>query len=106
MRGKKCGNTRPVDGLGRVTLPKDLRDRFKIGTKDEVDISAVVDENGEEVLVLKKANPTCVFCHGSGDLWELSGKAICKKCCQKICAGELKPAGREEKPIGDEKRPA
>lgn len=43
-----------VDSLGRVTLPKGLRDRFNINTNDELEILTLDLESGESYVCLRK----------------------------------------------------
>lgn len=81
---KTRGNSRPVDKLGRVCLPKDIREKYNICEKDELDIQAKIDDNGDEILVLKKCAPTCVFCHSSKELQTVGGKPICQRCSGKL----------------------
>ena len=46
---KYTGITRPVDELGRIVLPKELRNSLNIGTKDLLEIHIEGD-----MIVLKK----------------------------------------------------
>ncbi len=54
---KKTGMTRPVDELGRVVIPKEIRTSLGIDVKDRLEILMDGD-----AIVLKKYNPNCVFC--------------------------------------------
>ncbi|MBB3136531.1 AbrB family looped-hinge helix DNA binding protein [Rhizobium pisi] len=45
-----------VTEKGQVTIPKDIRDRLKIGPGSEVDF--VADEKGARLVVLSKAEPS------------------------------------------------
>ncbi|GIO08038.1 hypothetical protein J31TS6_40660 [Brevibacillus reuszeri] len=52
---KATGVVRKVDELGRIVLPKELRDIFDIKIKDPLEI--YVDD---ELIILKKYEPACV----------------------------------------------
>ena len=59
---KSTGIIRKVDELGRVVLPKELRDKFKINEKDSLEIYTEGNE-----IILKKYENSCVFCDQSID---------------------------------------
>lgn len=72
---KGVGIVRKVDHLGRVVLPKELRDHMNIKPNDGVEIF-VTDES----IVLQKYNPNCIFCGGLKELLYFKGKIICQAC--------------------------
>ena len=76
---KSTGIIRKVDELGRVVIPIEIRKGFNIVEKDPVEI--FVDGNG---IVLKKYEPSCMFCENTKNLSEFEGRRICKKCIEKI----------------------
>ncbi len=76
---KATGIIRRVDELGRVVIPIEIRNKFNINEKDELEI--YVDSSS---IVLKKFEPNCVFCGNTKNLVEYKGKLICNKCAQKI----------------------
>lgn len=80
---KATGIIRKVDELGRVVIPIEIRNKFNISEKDELEI--YVDSSS---IVLKKYEPNCIFCGNPKDLIEYKGKLICNKCSKKI--SELK----------------
>ena len=77
---KATGTVRPVDSLGRVVLPKELRDTLDIDVRDSVEI--YVGDNQE--IILKKHEPACIFCNETTDVIVFEGKKICKKCIDKL----------------------
>ena len=77
---KSTGIVRKVDELGRIVLPIELRRTLDIAEKDSLEI--YVDDNR---IILKKYEPTCVFCGSSKDVLSFKGKNICP-----ICLNELK----------------
>jgi len=77
---KSTGIVRKVDELGRIVLPIELRRTLDIAEKDSLEI--YVDEGR---IILKKYEPTCVFCGSSKDVITFKGKNICP-----LCLSELK----------------
>lgn len=71
--------TRPLDGLGRIVLPKNLRDTLNIQYKTSLEIHLF--KNG---IGLKKYTPNCIFCKGTKDLIEYNEKLVCSKCIHKL----------------------
>ncbi len=76
---KSTGIVRKVDELGRIVLPIELRRTLDIDIKDSLEI--YVDDSK---IILKKYEPTCVFCGESADVITYEEKNICKNCLEKI----------------------
>ena len=76
---KSTGITRPVDSLGRIVIPMEIRESFDIKTKDLLEIFVEGDR-----IVLKKHAESCVFCEKSEDLVSVENKKICRACLEKI----------------------
>lgn len=76
---KSTGIVRKVDELGRIVLPIELRRTLDIAEKDALEI--YVDNN---TIVLKKYQPSCVFCDNAKDVISFRGKNICAKCLQEL----------------------
>ena len=76
---KATGIVRKVDELGRIVLPIELRRTMDIEIKDPVEI--FVDK---EYIMLKKYEPSCVFCGSSDDVVQLNGKTVCRKCIEDL----------------------
>ncbi len=76
---KSTGIIRKMDELGRVVIPMELRNQFKIVEKDPIEI--FVDGSS---IVLRKYEPNCIFCGNTKNLIEYNGKLICSKCADKI----------------------
>ena len=72
---KATGITRPVDPLGRVVIPKELRSMLNISESDRMEIWV----DGETVL-MRKYQPHCVFCDETENLISFNGKLVCKNC--------------------------
>ncbi|MBE6671975.1 MAG: AbrB/MazE/SpoVT family DNA-binding domain-containing protein [Ruminococcaceae bacterium] len=78
---KSTGIVRPIDQLGRVVLPKELRENLGISPKDSLEVFV---EN--EKIILKKYAPNCCFCGNDEDMNLYQGKLICKACIRKLAA--------------------
>ena len=73
------GYTRKVDELGRVVLPKELRQYLDIEAQDMVEVTA-----DEDRIILTKSVPRCVFCGGQSGLVKHMSKYICAQCVQAV----------------------
>lgn len=71
---KATGIIRRVDDLGRIVLPKELRQTMGIRTGDPMEIYTAADN-----IILCKYAPGCVFC-GNTDAKEVRGVRICERC--------------------------
>lgn len=76
---KSTGVVRRVDELGRITLPIELRRTLDIAEKDALEIYI----DGEQII-LKKYEPSCIFCGEAKDVINYKGKNICKKCFEEM----------------------
>lgn len=79
---KSTGIVRPVDSLGRVVLPVELRRALGIEYKDLIEI--YVEGNS---IVLRKQTDACAICGGKGTI-DVGGKKICSRCLKTIKAIE------------------
>jgi len=76
---KSTGIVRPVDSLGRIVLPIELRRIMDIACKDSVEIFVDGD-----YIMLKKYQPRCIFCDGTEGIKTYNDKNICKDCLAKL----------------------
>lgn len=76
---KATGIVRPVDALGRVVIPIELRRNLGIHPEDSLEI--FVDD---QYIMLKKYEPACIFCGSNDDVVQVHGKNICGKCLEEI----------------------
>lgn len=76
---KSTGIVRKVDELGRIVLPVELRRTLDIAEKDSLEI--YVDDDR---IILRKYEPTCVFCGSSKDVISFKGKNICPNCLNEL----------------------
>lgn len=72
---KATGIVRPIDTLGRIVLPIELRRVFDLNVKDLVEIYT-----DDDCVIIKKYEPTCTFCQSKENLVEYKGKRICEDC--------------------------
>ncbi|MBE6934892.1 MAG: AbrB/MazE/SpoVT family DNA-binding domain-containing protein [Ruminococcaceae bacterium] len=77
---KSTGIVRKVDELGRIVLPIELRRTLDIAERDQLEIYI----EGNDTIVLKKYQPTCVFCGSAVDVHHYKGKCICTDCAKGI----------------------
>lgn len=78
---KSTGILRPVDNLGRVVIPMEIRNTLGIKPKDPLEIFT----DGESII-LKKYSPSCVFCGNADDVLLFEEKRICRECLKKLSA--------------------
>ena len=76
---KSTGIVRKVDELGRIVLPIELSRTLEIAEKDSLDI--YVDGSS---FVLKKYEPSCVFCNDAKNVLNYKGKNICPNCLAEL----------------------
>ena len=80
---KSTGIVRPLDSLGRIVLPIELRRTMGLACKDALEI--FVDNDS---IVLKKYLPNCIFCGSTEGLKYFECKSVCRSCIRKL-QGEL-----------------
>lgn len=76
---KATGITRKIDELGRIVLPIEIRRKFNIDYKDTLDIYIEDDK-----IILKKYEPSCIFCGESEGVKQFKGKNICPACAKEL----------------------
>ena len=78
---RPLGFVRKVDILGRVVIPKELRDTLDIAEKDPIEIFVE-----DEKIILRKYNPTCVFCGSTNNVVIYKEKLVCEDCAKAIAS--------------------
>ena len=76
---KSTGIVRKVDELGRIVLPIELRRTLDIAERDELEIYLDDDK-----VVLKKYEPSCIFCGSSCGLDTYHGRNVCMECIENM----------------------
>lgn len=72
---KATGIIRRVDDLGRIVLPKELRQTMGIRTGDPMEIYTDADN-----IILHKYAPGCAFCGSVNDVRYIHGTPVCGAC--------------------------
>ena len=72
---KSTGIVRKIDELGRIVLPIEIRNTLDIKAKDSIEI--FVDD---DKIILKKYQPSCIFCGDAKDIIHYKDKNICSTC--------------------------
>ena len=75
--------TRIIDELGRVVLPREVRDI--LGWQERTKLELWLD-GSDNALILRRHQPTCMCCGGTQDLKLLGTKGTCSGCRQEIAA--------------------
>ena len=76
---KSTGIVRKVDELGRIVLPIELRRTLDIAERDELEIYLDDDK-----VILKKYEPSCIFCGSSCGLFSYHGRNVCMECIENM----------------------
>lgn len=76
---KATGIVRKVDELGRIVLPKELRNVLDINIKDPLEVYT----DGDFIL-LKKYEPACVFCGSADNIKRIHDKNVCSDCIEEL----------------------
>ncbi len=76
---KSTGIVRQIDELGRIVLPKELRDILEIKIKDRLEIFL----DGDRVII-EKFESSCAVCGSSNRLKPFHDKQICDDCINVI----------------------
>lgn len=76
---KSTGIIRHVDEVGRIVIPKEIRDLLGIKEKERVKICT-----NENFIILRKNENSCFFCNDTKELASFNGKLICINCMQQI----------------------
>ena len=76
---KSTGLVRKVDELGRIVLPIELRRTLDIAERDELEIYLDDDK-----VILKKYEPSCIFCGSSCGLVTYHGRNVCMECIENM----------------------
>ena len=82
---KPTGIVRPIDSLGRIVIPTELRKTLHIKDKDPLEI--FVDNN---CIILKKYQPACIFCSSMEEVEIYKGQRT-------DFTREMKPKERDHK---------
>ncbi len=76
---KTTGVTRCIDELGRVVIPKSMRNKLGISSGDPLEFK--IEGDGIVITPDKKG---CAFCHSEGGLVEFKGRFVCSACLSEL----------------------
>ncbi len=76
---KATGILRRVDEMGRVVIPKELRDSLDLKSEDSIEIFVKNDK-----IVLQKYEQSCLFCDNSDNTIIYMGKRVCNNCLEEM----------------------
>ena len=79
---KSTGIIRNIDELGRIVIPKEIRNAFDIKSSDPVEIYTEGDR-----VILTKYYPACIFCGGNEGVGYYKGKKVCARCLAELKSG-------------------
>lgn len=74
---KATGIVRKIDALGRVVIPKEMRDKMYIEDGDPLEIYVE-----EDTILIKKYDSVCIFCGETENLANFNGRAVCNTCIE------------------------
>ena len=72
---KASGIVRNLDNLGRVVIPKEMRNLMAIKEGDPVEIIKVNNE-----VVVRKYSKGCIFCGSIQEISEFKEIIVCNEC--------------------------
>ena len=78
---KSTGIVRKVDELGRIVLPIELRRTLDTSERDALEI--YVDGSS---IILRKYQPSCIFCGNAKSVVNYKNKNICPSCLKQLKA--------------------
>ncbi len=76
---KSTGIVRKIDELGRIVIPKELRTTLNIDDHSHLEIFVK-----DEYIMLKRHEPSCIFCGSLANVSDFKGKNVCRKCATEI----------------------
>lgn len=72
---KALGIVRNLDNVGRLVIPKEMRNVMGINEGDALEISQINNE-----IVVRKYSRGCIFCGSDKDSSEYREAIVCKEC--------------------------
>jgi AbrB family transcriptional regulator, transcriptional pleiotropic regulator of transition state genes len=76
---KSTGVVRRLDEMGRYVLPINIRRTLNLNIGDGLEIFI----DGENII-LKKYEPSCLFCGEASDVENYKGKNVCANCTREL----------------------
>lgn len=82
---RNTGIKRGIDNLGRIVVPKELRNTQGWMQGDSIEI--FYDEHAQTIVLKKYNMHTCVICESPQHLTTIKGKEICESCISALFEG-------------------
>ena len=76
---KSTGFIKKIDSLGRIVIPKPVRKTLGVERLDDIQFFVEGD-----TVILKKYEPSCVFCGSDNDTVTFHDKCVCKYCIKEL----------------------
>lgn len=76
---KSTGITKKIDDLGRLIIPKEIRNTMNLNINDSLAFFIEGD-----FIILKKYNKDCIFCGNTENILNFKDKYVCKDCIKKL----------------------
>lgn len=74
------GIVRRIEGLGRLVIPKAVREHLGVTDKDRIEFVI----GNKDSVILRKYSHVCIFCNSDKDLKEFNDRTICQNCIEEI----------------------
>ena len=81
MSKEQTAHVRRIDQLGRVSVPKDIREALDLHPDDALRITL-----SGRTVVMEKARDACVFCGSEENLIPFGDRFVCENCKNKLIA--------------------
>ena len=78
---KPVGIVRQIDSLGRILIPKSLRNTLDL--KDGDSLELFIEDNN---IILRKYQPACIICGSAKNIVTFKGHNFCPDCVREISA--------------------
>ncbi len=78
---KPVGIVRQIDSLGRILIPKSLRNTLDL--KDGDSLELFLEDNN---IVLRKYQPACILCGSAKHTVTFKGQNFCPDCVREMSA--------------------
>lgn len=76
---KSKGIIRRIDELGRIVIPKEMRDDLVLPCGAALEIHREGD-----AIVMRRDMTSCIFCGNDDDVLDYKGKSICRVCLEEV----------------------
>jgi transcriptional pleiotropic regulator of transition state genes len=82
---RKAGSSRKIDNLGRLVIPKEIRDKLNWTPNDKLELIPEDDR-----LIVAKINKSCASCGTTSKLAKCGNVILCLDCAERIAKNILK----------------